>query len=339
MRLDGRYGLAVPAGLTDMADKAVLYALDPYFRDGLEDLGEAAGASLQQMALSHSLILLRPDAIACRKAQVIVEWLSRTAFALVDCLPVQVDRHQVRALWQYQWNCAVRERKDACDALMCSSPSLLLIVRDDSGEWRSGSAAARFAGLKGSADPALRRPTDLRAMLLHKSRMLSFIHSPDEAADFVRELAIFLDANARQPVYAKMLGGVQAPAEAVENAIQSLYRQLPERSLELGEALDRIAASARGAIGDEADREAVAGLVQRARAGGRLDWRELFSLLDRHGVAYEDWDRIVIAGHVITMDIAGKVALIGHPPGRSRNSSSAMALIHACAAAEAPVAP
>jgi nucleoside diphosphate kinase len=315
MLLDGRYCLPFPDRLTNMPDKAALFSLDPYFWEGWEDLNEIAGPLAIDAALTHSLILLRPDIFANRRAEVLLDWLPCNGFTLVDCLPLSIDRHQIRALWQYQWNIAVSERKGACDALMEAGSSLLLIVRTPGGQRRHGSAAAMFAHLKGSADPAQRRPGDLRAILAHKSRMLSFIHSPDEAADFIRELAIFLDPADRRAVLERIAAGAVASIEQAKAEVISLYRQMPEHSLELETTLTRIERSARETIDPKnEDYNSVVSWAQRARDGARVDWRDLFAILDRHAVAYAPWDRVAIAGHVITMDLGGKAPLLGHPP-------------------------
>jgi hypothetical protein len=179
-------------------------------------------------------------------------------------------------------------------------------------------ATQRFSERKGAADPALRRPDDLRAVLGHKSRMLSLVHSPDEAADFVREIAIFLPERARKSLFARMLDDHAMPAAEAHAAVAALYEQVPEHSLDFDAALARVLEAARAAAQAGPDAEdglgAVGALVERIRAGVRTDWRELFIPLERMGASYLPWDRVVIAGHMAAMDAAGKQVLLDHPP-------------------------
>ncbi|WIH04871.1 nucleoside-diphosphate kinase [Xanthomonas translucens pv. graminis] len=318
MLLDGRYAPSFPDALTEMDSKALLYALDPYFWEGWEDLTAVAGTAACELAHTYSLVLLRPDSLAARKAEAVLDWLPDNGFVVVDCISLGVDRHQVRALWQYQWNNAIRERKEACDALMQSGPSLLLIIRSDTASVLPDSTAARFARLKGAADPALRRPGDLRLRLGHKSRMLSYLHSPDEPADFVRELAILLDSAQRRAVGKKIT--CVAPAvtsQQLAGMVASAYSQTAHNALDLAASLDRIQAVALSATEPtDRDRLSLLCLIDKARCGERVDWRDLFSLLDMRDAAYEPWDRITIAGHLIAMDLPGKRNVLAHPASR-----------------------
>lgn len=319
MLLDKRYGQSFPSGLTVMPEKATLYSLDPHFWEGWEDLVCIAGSAAADRVRAHSLVLVRPDAVASRKAHVVLDWLAGHGFRLVACMPLQIDRHQVRSLWQYQWNVALRERRDACDALMSASPSVLLVMAD---EQPSGiPATQRFAGLKGASDPALRRPGDLRAELGHKSRMLSLVHSPDEAADFVREIAIFLPEQERKALFARMGTAASMSTAEARATVLALYREVPEHDLDLGGSVARVLAAADETLGPasaagpmQAERQAIDVQAVRIAGGMRTDWRELFRPLDRCRVPYAAWDRVVIAGHLAAMDAEGKRVLVDRPP-------------------------
>lgn len=319
MFLDKRYGQSFPSGLTVMPDKAALYSLDPHFWEGWEDFVGAVGHGAAELARGHSLVLVRPDAVASRKAHLVIDWLSGHGFRLVACVPLQIDRHQVRSLWHYQWNVALRERRDACDALMGVCPSMLLVMADERPS--ALPATQRFSTLKGASDPALRRPGDLRAELGHKSRMLSLVHSPDEAADFVREIAIFLPEPERKALFARMGSGAVLPTAEAKAQVLAIYRDVPEHNLDLNESVARVLALANETMGPagtagplQAERQAVAALADRIARGQRTDWRQFFRPLDRCQVTYAPWDRVVIAGHLAAMDAEGKRVLIDRPP-------------------------
>lgn len=320
MLLNHTYGQALPAGLTCMPDKAALYSVDPYFRDGWEDLVDSVGPAAVEQARAHALVLLRPDVIALRKAHLVVDWLPAHGFRMVACFPMRLDRHQVRALWHYQCNVGSRERRDTYDALLGASTSLLLVIASDEAPPR-GTATQRFSDLKGSSDPAQCRPGDLRAVLGHKTHMLSLVHSPDEAADFVREIAAFLPERERKLLFAKMKARVAMPVAEAQGQVAALYRSAPEHALDFDAALARIVAAVSAATEPggaasavQSDCRVLAALVDRIAAGNRSDWRELFVALDRYRVPYQVWDKIVIASHLAAKDADGKRVLLDHPP-------------------------
>ncbi len=296
MLIDQGSGTAVAAGLTEIPDKATLYSIDTYFREGWEDLVTVAGHAATALASRHSMMLLKPDAIVSRRLDVVLDWLPRHGFSVVACVPMAVRPDQARALWRYQWNCAPRIRKDAYMALFEASASILLVVR--STQEPHVSAAKRLANLKGPADPALQGPDDLRAWLGNATHLLSFVHAADEPADLVRELAILLPAGQRTAIHARMRGGLDVPDQELRAMAARVCEGMPRHALGLPDAVARIEGLARTDAGmDTAEREAVAALCERAKRGAAVDWRVLFGLLDQREIRYDPWDRITIAAH------------------------------------------
>nr|WP_315463263.1 nucleoside-diphosphate kinase [uncultured Rhodoferax sp.] len=309
MLLDESYGPAMPAGLTQMPQKAVLYAIETYFWEGWEDLVRIAGDSAKALLSTHSLVLLKPDALCTRKIETILQWLEVNGFSIIDCMSVEVSSHQTRALWRYQWNTARRDRKEALDALLAAAPSILLIIRSLQDVHLT--AAQRFAQLKGPADAALQRPGDLRARLGTPTHLLNFVHSADEPSDVARELAILLPSAERRKVAQRMMQGDAIPAREVANLVSHLYDQVPHRQLDLREALTRVedAVGTAGSV-SQPRRERIANLIDRIRREEVASWRELFALLDECDVPYEPWDRITIAAFLANVAHEGVDFLI-----------------------------
>ncbi|HEX8605061.1 MAG TPA: nucleoside-diphosphate kinase, partial [Pseudoduganella sp.] len=294
--IDQRFGSPIPGGLTEIADKATLYAIDTCFREGWEDLVAMAGDAATGLAFGHSMMLVKPDALVSHRLDVVLDWLPRHDFEVVAGIPVTVSPDQAKALWRYQFNCAPRIRKDAYMALFEASPSLLLVVR--STQDPHVSAAKRLANLKGPADPSLQRADNLRAWLGNVTHLLSFVHAADEPADLVRELAILLPTAQRKAVHARMSDGVGIPVRELRAIAAGICQDMPRHSLALPEAVARIEKLALAAAGmSAADRETVAAFCERVGTGAAADWRVLFDLLDDRGIRYDRWDRITIAAH------------------------------------------
>lgn len=301
MKVDRRHGPVLPAGLTCWPDKRDLFAADTYFWEGWEDLVAIAGDRALQVARDHTLLLLKPDAIATRNLSPTLEWLDAHGFTVVAADSVRIDRHTIRLLWRYQWNIARRERKDACDLLLPSADSLCLLVRKPL-DCSVLPASVLFTRLKGPADPALRKPGQLRHLLGNRSTLLNFVHSADEPADVVRELAICLEPEHRRSRWRAAYERHDARASAAA-LVESLYASVPEHSLHLEGALESLRTRVRrqGNLAESVRAHLSSQLAVIAEGGSR-DWRRVLDLLDEAKVATEEWDRITLAAHLIKMD-------------------------------------
>ncbi|OAX53491.1 nucleoside-diphosphate kinase [Xanthomonas graminis] len=307
--IDERFGTPIASGLTLLAQKQALYSIDTYFQESWEDAVAVAGDCAAELVSRHSLLLIRPDAMAARHVGAILDWLAGHEFAVVACDFLPVCRHQATALWRYQWNTAPRIRKEALIAVLAAAPSLLVVIRSDAAPetW----AATRFARLKGSADPQLQRPGELRALLRSPAHLLSFVHAADDPADFVRELAVFLPERRRKQIYAMILAGVALSPQALRDGVAAAHAQVPPHSLDLSSVLDRLRMAVRVQfVGDARERERVERLLADVGQGIRCDWRALFEALDEYHTVYDPWDRITLAGHVSDLSHEGLSPLI-----------------------------
>lgn len=282
MLIDQRFGVPIAAGLTGMPDKASLYAVDMYFREGWEDLVVAAGDAAAALAFRHALVLVKPEALVSRKLDAVLAWLTTHGFSVVAHAPVAVCHRQVQALWRYEWNSAPRIRRDASAALFGASESCLLVVRST----------------QNAHVPAAKQLGDLRARFAHTTPLLDFVHLTDDAADLVRELAVLLPQAHRTAIHARMRDGLDTPAGELRAMAARLCEGLPTHSLDLQEALQHIETLIRASADmNIADRETATEICVRAGTGAAADWRVLFGLLDRWAIRYEPWDRLTIAAH------------------------------------------
>jgi hypothetical protein len=301
-----------------MDAKLVLFAVDSYFRDAWEDLRPLPEGDVDLVLRRHALLLLKPDAVAGRRLLPALDWLAAHAAVVVAARRLDLGRHHARAMWQYQWNVATRDRRDLADQLLAAGSSLLLLLRLPAG---GVPATVVLSSAKGPADPAGRRPGQLRERLGDGNFLLNYVHAADEPADLVRELGVLLDSRQRRAVLAEMLAGADAGARALALAGE-LYRDAPAHPLTVAPLLDRVDALV--AAGDPAAGRATAALAAAGvtgadpvPAGGRgTDWRALVSQLRACGVTVDRWDQIVLGTSLMAPSEPDRVPLLSGVPTR-----------------------
>lgn len=97
--------------------------------------------------------------------------------------PTRVTR---RLSW-WQLKRATAEWLLLLDAAAGLGPGLVVLYRHPDGD-----PAQRLTRLKGGNDPAGRAPDSLRSVAGSPNRLLTMVHTSDDPADVVRELAVFL---------------------------------------------------------------------------------------------------------------------------------------------------
>ncbi|MCU1646937.1 MAG: hypothetical protein JWN03_7212 [Nocardia sp.] len=270
--------------LTPSEAKVDAYLGDTYVLETVDQL-ERLGLDATTFAREHSLLLLKPDAIVARAVEPTLEWLAGNGFRVVSAHRVAVDRHLARALWYFAWNIASPERRRLADLLVGISDVLLLVVHGADGALP---VPVRLADAKGATDPRKRRPGDLRYLLGRHNYLLNLVHSPDDPADVLRELAIYFDERTRAQVLTEVVTGVDRSAAAAELA-RELYAAVPERSFDRDAAFARLHAEL-GSVASESDAEC-AELLEAGMASGR----EL-----------DAWSAIVLGSYVFPMRVGSQ---------------------------------
>ncbi|WP_107654811.1 nucleoside-diphosphate kinase [Nocardia suismassiliense] len=277
------------AALTPQREKVAAYVGDTYVQETVDQL-DRLGVDAAKFATAHSMLLLKPDAIVARAVEPTLKWLADNDFRVVSAFRVAVDRHFARALWYFAWNIASPERRRLADLLVGISDVLVLVVRGADAELP---VPVRLTAAKGPTDPRKRQPGELRHLLGRHSYLLNLVHSPDDPADVLRELAIYLDEQRRAAVIAEAGAGIDRSAEALAIA-NDLYAWTPARSFDRAVAVERIlrdleAAGAPVAHGFDVEADPdCAQLLYAAWADGR----EL-----------DPWSVIVLGSYVLPMRV------------------------------------
>ena len=308
MIIGPQHGPTIPRELSHSRDKLDLYAADTFFIESWEDLVEITGDHAASVAGTMAGLVLKPDAIAARVGGRALRWLEAEGFSAIAAERVVFDRRMIREIWRYAWNVATRDRKDAMDLLMCAAPSLFIGLR------APAPAALRLSRSKGAADPSIRSPGELREVLGAPVPLINFVHTTDEAADVIRETGVYFGVEERRAIYRAAL----APPmdfRRVEAVIAELERSVVSHDMALGPAvrrvldeLDRI-----GPPDDTASSELREHLAP-ALSGARVEWRTVARLLDEFQVPCSDWDRAVIAAHIVQLETGGAERLLPGVP-------------------------
>lgn len=295
--VDKRARARPPAGveLTTVAEKLDWYAFDPYFRDGCDDVRAVREAVGEVDLWNHTFLVFRPDAVVTRGLSRGIEVLQENGFSILELHEFQYTYLTVREGWRYQNNINTTDRLMAMDLLMTATPSLLCLLGTRHGDVTLP-ASARIKALKGPSAPERRRPGQLRyEMGGTPASMFSLVHAPDEPADLLRELAIFLDPPRRRRAY-RLLAGQPASLtrQDIETAVADLYARTPVHDLQATTVLEGL--RRRGRIAHS--------LLAEIERGDQRDLPATLALLGMDP-QFGPLDAVAIASRITTGHIAG----------------------------------
>lgn len=173
--------------LTDHPGKREWYRTDPLVREGWATLvGVLGEEAARRFAAETAIVWLRPDVAAAGAIGEVTGRITAAGFVAVGAAVVRLGRADVRALWWWQLRRATAERLLLLDAVVSLGPGLVALYRHPDGD-----AARRLTRLKGGNEPAGRDPDSLRGVAGSPNRLLTMVHTSDDPADVVRELAVF----------------------------------------------------------------------------------------------------------------------------------------------------
>lgn len=189
-------GLRALDGLTHDPCKAALFAEDSFFREGWSDICALQAEPVAAFTSPVALMLFKSEAIATGKVNPALNWLAAYGFAPVALEIVPFSGPAIHGLWRYQIRRNTIDKIRLYTRWIGQTPALVVALRhvDPSTE----PAAQTVSRLKGPALLAHRSDNDLRTYLQSPNSILNFIHTADEPADVVRELAVLVPAPRRR---------------------------------------------------------------------------------------------------------------------------------------------
>jgi len=293
------------AWLTGSAAKAGRYCDDIYFRESWNQAGELL-IDPELTLRANTYVLVKPETVATGRVELLLSLIRDRGFLLLDVLPVQLDRHRTRALWQYQLNAAPLATLETIDLIVSSGPAaIVLLAEDPAARQPGGSASERLSAMKGVSF-GTRRSTDLRTLLGGSTRLHSFLHVPDEPADLVRELGIWFEQAERRRIYRILASGDGAAKPAAAEVARRLERGVSVIDLNLDRALDAVAGTLTAAEDAARMRQVRSMLSGEPEAATLLELVRWLTGL----TGAPAWDRALIASHLVQGERPERPALL-----------------------------
>ncbi|MFR9797992.1 nucleoside-diphosphate kinase [Streptomyces sp. MS06] len=289
--LEPAHGIEVSPLLTCLPEKRRLYGADTYYQESHEQLA-ALTDDVTGFAHRHALLLLKPDAVVSRRLDAAVLWLVQRDFRIVGAAVTRLTRTMIRSLWYFQWNLATPQRRRLAALFLEDADALVLVVRP--GRPPDVPAPVELTRLKGPTDPEARRPGQLRHLLGRYSYLLNLVHTPDEPADVLRELAVHFDHATRERLFRSALAGEDRTTHALELA-DDLYAAAEPRELDFAPAAERL-------------RDAVR---LHPRVDADASPRILLERAWQYGIAVDPWDTVIVGSAVLPMRQPGRVPVLG----------------------------
>ncbi|MES2937893.1 MAG: hypothetical protein V4864_09430 [Pseudomonadota bacterium] len=294
--------------LTVVRAKREAYVEDGYFREGWHHVSAAWGAEVFDMLERVALILFKPEALATSRDLAVPAILGEFDMAVAATALVCYDSRLLQSIWHYNISVATIDRLVIQTRYACPSRSYLLAVVGRRGQVP---VSVRLKRLKGSASSAPASAT-LRGRLGSPNGLLNFLHTSEEPADFVRELAISLPWAERQ----RVLNALKLALTGTEPALKPSTPKVPRRKmqLELNRAVrrlaDKLGVASEGDDQLRARREAVLHYVKAARNGqAQFRAEEFAAHLEGFSLPEPDLDLYVLCTYLIPFNREGRAPL------------------------------
>ncbi len=232
----------IPEFLSSSSVKRALYAIDTYFVETFRLAAAVFGEELESQLSSLCSILLKPETMASRRADLVIENLKQKGFHMCACIPVELDRTIAREIWRYQINAYSEARLRFMDRWITTAPALYCVLRDgpphcDNLRARSQNAADRLTRIKGNSNPGKVAPGSLRGLLGHSIDIINYVHTADDPADFLRDMGILFGPD-RCHALLSSLNDDRSEADW-RTEIQTCYQKIDRHDLNVQNAFER----------------------------------------------------------------------------------------------------
>lgn len=281
--------------LTDASWKQVEYAADGLFREGWADLQRLTGDQGAFATSCMTSMILKPETLARRSSGHVIELLRERGFRIALAKEIDLDGRNVQAVWRYQMDTASDDRILLRTLPLAPTKAVYLLLQRDP---HGCDAARSLSKCKGSPHAHLQKPEQLRSQLDQPNPTISFIHAPDDPADFIRELPVWLNYAERRQCRPMFSSFVSDAATRLEEAkLTTFEKSVESYHFDVGKMVENIR-----------KRAAATGELQQLVCStfdstSPLDLAEYCRLLDAQHAPLKCWDNFFFASQYITADV------------------------------------
>jgi hypothetical protein len=171
----------------------------------------------------QTFLILHPEIFAGGFVPLILDALKQEGFRVHFIEEFFLDLGRAAEIWRYQWNASSVSRMLFFELKGLLAPAAFLGLSRDGGEDLPATLALHL--LKGSSRFRERlKPNQFRSLLPFTNRAMTFIHCPDEPADFLRELFILFGTKGARTISARY-GAPQTSWDEVQSLLSRFTEQ------------------------------------------------------------------------------------------------------------------
>ena len=188
-------------GLTVLEQKKRLYANDFYFEFSYQTACQILRENISQILSNYTLVFIKPEAFITQRINILIDDLKKHGFELVYVMVKDINNVVISELWKYSWSAASLIRIIVNQTYYTSFPGGVLVLRNLKLPSEYENVCAYFSAIKGHTVGGSYKAPQIRYHMNAINIFLNHIHSPDDNADLIRELAIFCDWKDLSSVY------------------------------------------------------------------------------------------------------------------------------------------
>ena len=286
--------------LTSLPSKINWFSVDPHFRFALNQFRDVFGIDLYKVTDSIAVLYIQPDGIAARRVERVCKFLKENDFSLLHARIARHTYHSVREEWRYQFNEMTVDRMAITDWKYRAGDVLHLVLWNEVSK-AGVPASVRLQRLKGSSAPLKRKADQLRIAIDSPNGLLKLIHSPDEPADVLRELATFLAPTELSDLLRDLSFRKLQPLDwgCIAAITEELYASAPRHNLNVGTSQARVGRVLKGLPEDNRIAIEVRRLWNDALdKSAQLPWVRFSDSLASLGIN-ADWDWVVACSDLV----------------------------------------
>lgn len=214
------------SGLTSSLKKQEIFSNDFYFELSYELASQILSSKMKNALKDYVFLLIKPETFITNKIDILIKDLKKHHYELVYASLKAINHTQISELWKYMWSGASLMRIITNQEYYSRYLSGLLILRNTN--YNDTDLCSFTTKIKGSSSNGHYKESTIRYHMKSINTFLNYIHSPDEIADFIREIAVFFQWDDLNEIYHRIFHESSIDFYELENlAISYPYKASP----------------------------------------------------------------------------------------------------------------